>query len=356
MTDFNSEKNYVHNKIENAIPVVLACNDGYVPQLVVCLKSIVDSTDDNRVYDIVIFNRDISLQNQKVITDFFAEKNYVKITFVNISSYVEGYILKAKAHISTETFYRFLIIDILKCYQKVLYLDCDLIVKRDLTQLFDIDLESNLIAACRDVDFNGQCNLLCMDTKNYLHTVLKLDAPRNYFQAGVLVLNVEELNKVVTVKQLFEMADTGIYKYSDQDILNIVCKNRVKYLDMRWNYLFDHKFLRYKLLVVKAPEDIRQEYEVAKKDPYVIHYAGKEKPWQNPKAEYADDFWQIAKNTPYNKELLESMNLYYISQNKSVIKKVFNRFFPIGSKRYIFLYKLIKMIKKIIKRIIRKSA
>ena len=50
-------------------------------------------------------------------------------------------------------------------------------------------------------------------------------------------MNVAELNKSVTVQQLLEMAETGIYKYSDQDILNVVCEGRALYLDMAWNLL-----------------------------------------------------------------------------------------------------------------------
>ena len=75
-----------------------------------------------------------------------------------------GYQLKAKEHISTETFYRFLILDILKMYPKVVYLDCDMIIRRDIAELYDVKLGDNMLAAVIDPDFAGQCNGANADT------------------------------------------------------------------------------------------------------------------------------------------------------------------------------------------------
>lgn len=137
----------------------------------------------------------------------------MKIIFVNVGKNVSGYVLKAKQHITTETFYRFLILDILKDYPKVVYLDCDLIVCHDVADLFDTDLGNNLIAATLDADFAGQCNMKHTDMRKYAKETLGLKDPFVYFQAGVLVLNTVEINKVITVQKLLEMSDTGIYRF-----------------------------------------------------------------------------------------------------------------------------------------------
>ena len=116
-------------------------------------------------------------------------------------------------------------------YDKVLYLDCDMIIQRDIADLYDLDLGTNLIGAALDPDFTGQCNGANPAKRKYCDAVLKLKDCFTYFQAGVLLMNVAELNKSVTVRQLLEMAETGIYKYSDQDILNVVCEGRALYLE-----------------------------------------------------------------------------------------------------------------------------
>ena len=72
----------------------------------------------------------------------------VRLQFVNISSIVADYKLDAREHITTETFYRFLILDIMKDYDKVIYIDCDVIVRNDLVGLYhSVELGRNYLPA-----------------------------------------------------------------------------------------------------------------------------------------------------------------------------------------------------------------
>ena len=180
----------------------------------------------DRKYEIYVFHTDINADSQKMFADRLNRTN-VRFIFVNVSSRVAGYVLQAKQHITTETFYRFLILDILKVYPRVVYLDCDMIICHDVAELYDTDMGDNLIAGALDPDFAGQCNMKNSEMRQYCKNTLGLDNPFVYFQAGVLVFNVTEMNKVITVDKLLEMSDTGIYRFSDQDILNVVCKDRV---------------------------------------------------------------------------------------------------------------------------------
>lgn len=299
---------------KNAVPVVLAANQKYVPVLYTCTQSIVDHTNDSTNYEIYIFHTDINADSQMVFQKNLAKKN-VNFTFVNVSKKVAGYVLQAKQHITTETFYRFLILDILKDYKKVVYLDCDMIICRDVAELYRIDMEDNLIAAALDADFAGQCNIKTSDMREYCKKTLGLQEVFNYFQAGVLVFNVEEMNKVVSVKKLLEMSDTGIYRFSDQDILNIVCKDRVTYLNMAWNMIFDCDHFRWHEVIRHAPYYILDEYENARKNPYIIHYAGFMKPWINPEEDFAAEFWKVARRTEYYEILLKGMQEYIVSKS-----------------------------------------
>lgn len=290
---------------EEEIPVVLAANQAYVPILYTCLQSIADTISETRKYRIYIFHTDIETESQNEIREL--QKNNFSVIFVNVTSRVAGYQLKAKEHISTETYYRFLILDILKRYPKVVYLDCDMIIRHDIADLYDTELGDNMIAASIDPDFVGQCNGANTDTLEYCKNILKLKDPLTYFQAGVLVFHVEKMIEQLSVPQLFEMSDTGIYKYSDQDILNIVCEGRVTYLDMQWNVLTDCNKYRWQHVIKSAPFYVMDAYENARKNPYIIHYAGAAKPWKNPKDDFAKEFWKAARKTPYYEELLYDM-------------------------------------------------
>lgn len=295
---------------ENVVPIVLAANQKYVPILYTCAQSVVDHTSASHEYRIYIFHTDIDKISQDLFQQHLTREN-VKIQFINVQSRVDGYILEAKEHITTETFYRFLILDILPMYEKVVYLDSDMIIRRDVADLYATEMGTNLIAAAKDPDFMGQCNGANPATKKYFDEVIKLDSPFDYFQAGVLVLNVKELNRVTSVRQLFEMSDTGIYKYSDQDILNVVCKNRVTYVDMGWNMLVDCNKERWQGVIKYAPYYILDAYEQARKDPYIIHYAGFLKPWMHPDEDFAHEFWMVARRTLFYEQIVSKMQNDY---------------------------------------------
>ena len=298
-----TEQEIVVNARENDVPAVLAANEKYVPILGTCLKSIADHCSSSRSYKLYIFHTDIQEESQRNLKTFLESDNF-SLTFVNVSLHVGKYRLRAKEHVTTETFYRFLILDLLKMYDKVLYLDCDMIIQRDIADLYDLDLGTNLIGAALDPDFTGQCNGANPATRKYCDAVLKLKDCFTYFQAGVLLMNVAELNKSVTVRQLLEMAETGIYKYSDQDILNVVCEGRALYLDMAWNLLSDCDHYRWRHVVKFAPHYILDMYENARKKPYIIHYAGFLKPWMKLHEDFGYEFWKAARETPFYEELL----------------------------------------------------
>lgn len=328
---------------EHAVPIVLAANDQYVPILYTCIQSLVEHISAASNYHIYIFHTDIQPKNMQKFKNL--EKKNLDIMFIDVGSNISGYTLKAKEHITTETFYRFLILDILKEYSKVLYLDSDMIIDRDVAELYYTPLNNNLIGAVRDADFAGQCNIKSSDMKKYCQEVLNLENPFQYFQAGVLLLNITELNKITSVDELFKMADTGIYRFSDQDILNIVCKNRVLYLDMAWNLLFDCNPSRWKQVIIHAPHYILDEYENARKHPYIIHYAGWLKPWMHAGEDYGEKFWAVARKNEFYEVLLTQLTEFTLKNSEQftniqphkknwieLLRRMVRPFFPKNSK------------------------
>lgn len=289
----------------NEIPVVFAADKTYLPMLCVCLRSLVNCADPDRNYHIYILHTELDNVCRQTFLKAFLVEN-VRVEFVDVGPHVYGYRLRAKEHITKETYYRFLILDLFKGCQKVVYLDTDIIVRRDIAQLYDTQLGDCLIAAAVDADFAGQCNGANMDTAHYCAKVLKLSSPSAYVQAGVIVFHVSEMRKTIRVRKLMRMAEHGNYMYSDQDILNIVCQGRIKLLDMAWNVMADSGRGRADV-IRQAPRSILQDYERARKDPYIIHYCGSVKPWKYPGGDFAEEFWEAARQTPYYEQLLGIM-------------------------------------------------
>lgn len=338
---------------KNNIPVVFAANNGFIPIFATCLQSLLDHTSPNHNYDVILIHSDVSGENFATLEDMVKDYENVSLRPFDASRFLAGYDLKANAHISVETYYRFLIQSAMPNYHKVLYLDCDTIINADVADLYRIDISDYMLAATRDPDFLGQINGANHDTMEYVKTDFKMENPYNYFQAGVLLFNEDKMRAAHSLDEWLTFASTP-YRYNDQDVLNLYCEGEVKYLDMAWNMIVDHNHERFSQVIVHAPKAIIDEYRVAHSAPKIIHYAGYIKPWYRPTEDYAHIFWETARKTPFYEEVLQRMYQFSLDQLppsigiKGRLKNMFHRykmsvfyfFFPYNSKRWRALRKL----------------
>ena len=328
---------------ENSIPVVMAANDKFVPMFAACIRSLMDHMSETNNYDLVLLQSDVSVENKKILLEMTAPYKNVSLRFFDAAQLLTNYKLKANAHISVETYYRFLIQDVLPDYDKILYIDCDLIVNADVAELYHTDIEGYMLAATKDPDFIGQINGANPETKKYCEKEFKMKDPYNYFQAGVLLLNTKEMKAAYSLDEWLTFASQP-YKYNDQDVLNLYCEGRVKYLDMAWNMITDCDHYRVNNVIVYAPSEILTEYRKAHANPKMIHYAGFMKPWHRPSEDYAQNFWMTLRRTPYYEEVLyrmaDGVAYWSIYENvtkkkgvKNFVKRVGNKLLPKNTKR-----------------------
>lgn len=326
---------------QSSIPIVLAANEKFAPYLDVMIRSIICHASPDRNYDIIILHNDITDRSKELIKSAAVKKENISIRFARVKEYFDETKLFVNNHLSVETYYRLIIPELMPDYHKVLYLDCDMIVERDVSELYDIELGDNLVAAAKDVDAAGQINLGNEKWKSYIIEDLGVAIPYNYFQAGVLIFNLDGLRKATSINKLLEMAQTHRYTYLDQDIMNIICKDRVVYLPQAWNVLMDWKEpnLSRMDIMKMAPRELYTEYIEARKNPYIVHYAGGQKPWIVADCDFSELFWKYARQSPWY-ELM----IYNITRNTvepSVVVTAYEPLwrrilavpFPYGSRR-----------------------
>ncbi len=292
---------------KESVAVVLTAQQKDVPVLAVCLRSIMDQASAVHFYEIYILHTNITPESQRLVLDMPAGKN-VRILFADVSKCAARYQRQTGICKIAQPYYRFLMLDLLKNYEKAVYLDHDTIVLQDIAQLYQTELGDDLLAAAWDVDFAGQCNKKHTDLKKYSIETLGMADPFAYFQAGVLVCNLAKLRKEVTVWKLLEMADTGGYRFPVPDILNTVCQGRVTCLDLSWNVLADSGG-RWKERIKYAPYPMLDAYERARKKPLIVHYAGSLKPWTRAEGDYVHLFWETARKTMFYERLFKNMLL-----------------------------------------------
>lgn len=331
------------------VPVVFASDNNYVPMVTTTIYSMLKNASDAYRYDIVVLHEGIEWENQERMKAFFGQFENAGLQFCDVSRFVDQYELTTNnPHISNETYYRFLIQELLPYYSKVLYLDSDLIVKGDVAELFSVDLGDNLLAAVRDVDYCGNLNMKDGARMRYTKEVLGMHQPYDYFQAGVLVLNTKAMRKLHPMEKWLEFASDDRYIYNDQDILNAHCQGRVKYLDYDWNVMTDC-FGRIGNVFSFAPCAIFDAFNDSRNHEKIAHYAGAQKPWKVMGCDRFDLYWEYAKDTPFYVQLSSMLHAEAVKQmmaeqaaiddhecvvsEDSPLRRVVDPIAPFGSRR-----------------------
>lgn len=298
----------------NIIPIAVASSNSYVPILSVFLESIKNNINNQYIYEVNILERDISIYNkQRLIKQ--CNKFPISLKFVNINKKLDGLEkLVKKRHFSVDTFSRFFIPNLLD-YDKCIYLDIDTIVTTDIQKLYNIDIKNNYIAACNDPIFIGMCNRN-KKLEEYTRNTLKLEKCENYFQTGVMLLNLKQLREINSENLCINSMMKKVFNYADQCCYNYLFNTHIKYLDMSWNYqIYDQD--RYDDNIKgKLPLKYLQMYNVSRKEPKIIHYSGPRKPWFYPNEEFGDIWWNYARKSPFYEQILINFIKFNLSQKK----------------------------------------
>lgn len=294
--------------LENNVAVALAANDYFVPYMATTLQSVIENSSSKNHYDILILSQDISKAHKDRLVQMIEGKKNFRIRYLDPAYLLAGRQLFTRGHFSIETYYRLVLPQLLGHYKKILYLDSDMVVKEDVAKLFYEDLDGYLLAAARDADTAGLYNGFEPDKKEYTDYILKLKNPYDYFQAGVILFNLDQFRKTYTTDEILRFAEKEEWQLLDQDILNKLCEGRVKYVDMAWNVMVDFEYKRISQIIRLAPQWLNKMYMEARKHPKIIHYAGPEKPWVFPEMDMGGEFWEYAKHTPFYETMLYRMN------------------------------------------------
>jgi lipopolysaccharide biosynthesis glycosyltransferase len=234
-----------------------------------------------------------------------APYHHFLLDFIDVAEYIQGYnfFTANRDTITIETYFRFLIPHLFPKYEKIVYLDGDMICCTDVAELYDVDLGDHLLASSRDTGNIGDYHRPESKKRRYYNNeVLKLSNPDNYFIAGMLVMNIPAFRNQFTVKELLDFAVSREWRAHDQDVLNVLCQNETLLLPIAWDYTHDDESAAY------LPALLKKEYDDTKKAPKIVHFPGERKPWVNAvNVPYFELFWKYATRTPFIDLILERM-------------------------------------------------
>ncbi len=275
---------FMSTKEKKIVPVIFAIDNRYAPMLHVTISSIIANATPEYEYRIHIMYEDLADEYQKSFKSMETENVKIGFTFIGekLKQYAET--MHYKYYGSNAIYYRVFIPELFPQYNKVVYLDADVVLNADVREFYETELGENYIGGvlCEIVN---NIPVFIDYAKNFLG--LGLEKPC-YFNSGVLLMNCQKMRELNFIKRFFEIANSFKLEICpDQDYYNLLCYGKSVLLPAEWN---------------KMPiPGSKQKLEDLK----LVHYNVSGKPWLQRNVLYGELFWKHAENTPVYDMLLK---------------------------------------------------
>ena len=264
---------------EKEIPIFFSTDNNYIPFLDVAIRSLIANASRDYKYHIVVLNTGLDTEKTDKIKEM--EDENFRIEFADISYAIKDIMdkLPKEQHFGLATWYRLFIQSLFPQYDKIVYIDCDLVVLGDISELYHTDLEDNYMAGVIE---NWILNSPVFSY--YTKEAVGIES-KYYINAGVVVLDLAKFREHRIEQKFVELINT--YNFDvidpDQSYINYLCQGKIKYLPFEWN---------------------RTPFEIVEcENPKIVHYALGLKPWHVPDMFLAEHFWKYAKMSPFYDEI-----------------------------------------------------
>lgn len=278
--------------------IVFCSDDWFAMQLCVAIYSTIKNFNKKEYLNIFVLDSWISNENKLKINNS-CKTFWVNIYFIDINcSLFSKHKVKWYKHY---IFARLFVADIFTNLDKILYLDCDIVVDWDLSNLMETDVNNNSAWAV-------PYEFLVSDEE--LNTTLKHIWVWNpLFCSWVMLINLNRWRKHKVLEEAFKYYDK--YQVPDEDILNNLLHDSVLHMPARYNVtnnlLYTHFYQETCLT--------KHEYIATIKSPTIIHFAWWSKPWHWDCFHKWNKIWRkYKKETQYTNRKLPSK--YYFKLNR----------------------------------------
>jgi lipopolysaccharide biosynthesis glycosyltransferase len=246
------------------VSVAFICDSHYVIPTAVAITSLICNKNPDTYYDIYIIAADLSEREIKKFYEFKGNKFDIHIIKVSLEKFKN---IPKSFHVPPTSCLKFDLTDLIPHQDKVLYLDGDVIIQKDLGDLFEINIDDYYAGVVKDIGWiDNDFNI------------------KNYFNSGVMLLNLKMMRGNDASTALMNIRrSTDNLTCIDQDCFNIYFGQKVKLLPLIYNYFYG--------FILKRREEYTVDYinkcfgtnysslDNIKKDSCIIHLVGWEKPW-----------------------------------------------------------------------------
>ncbi len=304
----------------NNCTFVFSSDDNYIVPTYVAIHSLLkNSNPENKYIIYILVKAELNSESRNLMDSVSREFDNLSLSYINMGNTFSDTDLVLK-HTTLETMYRLLLPELLPDCDSCVYLDGDIIVTGDISSVFDIDISDYYFGAVRDIEA-----ITYIEKFDYEN--VRPD-PSGYVNAGFLFMNLKKMRQDNLVSVFLNMSKERLL-FADQDILNISCKDNIKFLDLKYNVLVKYRFVNYKLNhyndLITAYFSVSEIHE-AIDSPVMIHYAQPTKPWQC-RYVYKGDVWYKYIKSNISGDIYNKYLFPYIDSHKINSKKTRNIFF-----------------------------
>lgn len=270
--------------VDEDVVVAFASDDAYLPYLYVAAQSAVfHASRANRYVVLVLYLGEEIRHAMSYLAPLEADKVQLRIVDMRAHGMRDFYVSR---HISLAAYCRLYLPSLFPEYNRVLYLDCDILVRKDLADIFFHPMPNAYIAACLDMSYDISPGF-SLETECYSFS--------QYVNSGVVLFDLAAMRRDNIQERLLECAAEE-HMMHDQSVLNIVCAGHVAVLPEKWNFCLHN--CPFNPLITKEARE-RSASILSSGEIGIIHYCSPRKPWAgNSLSPLAHLWWQEAERAP----------------------------------------------------------
>lgn len=267
--------------------ILLATDNNFVQHCCVTMTSVLKN-NKNVIFH--IFTEGLTPNNERVLLEQVQRYNGELYFHLIDSEVIKNFPMPAAGglHISIATYYRlFAEIVLPSNINRVIYMDCDMIVRSSFDELWNVEMDGYALGAVFQPD---------NEYRKKEKERLMIEDGYGYFNAGLLIMNLDYWRKYNVTNRLFDFITKykDRIKQHDQDTLNAVLYKETMAISYTWNYL--PLFMEKKTLSFPSYVDYREKIY----DPANIHFVSVPKPWDfgctHP---YRKEYYNYLEMTPF---------------------------------------------------------
>ena len=294
------------NPLTKVVPVFLTINNAYAPYAAAAIHSLEQHSDKNRYYRVIILHDGLSWPNRVRLRSLVTKNMAIQFKKITHNLYLRAIVAYCTRRqkgagdffSSAVYYYRFFIPRLFPMYEKAVYIDSDTILRGDIGELFDLELdESEVIAAMPDPKVT-----VIPEFRDYVDKAVGV-SHKEYVNDGVMLMSLKKLRKMKFLSTMIEL----IREYDadlvapDQDYANVILQGKIHHIGGEWN--------------AEPQKDLP-------KDTKLVHFNLFNKPWHYKNVPCENLFWNAAKGTGFYGDLKRQQAAFDEEKQKADHEKV----------------------------------